>query len=57
MSTKDFYGRPVTKASIISELKVFKQMGKTKADAKRTLMYNLNLSFKEASDSLKKYKY
>ena len=55
MAKKDFYGRSVNKASIRAEIKVFKQMGKTKLDAKNTLMHNLNLSPKEASAALKDY--
>ena len=31
----DFYGRPVNQASINDEIKVYKQMGKSKADAKK----------------------
>ncbi len=51
----DFYGNPVNQASINAELKVFKQMGKSKADAKQTLMHNLNLSAEQADKALSNY--
>jgi hypothetical protein len=51
----DFYGRSVNQASIANELKVYRQMGKSKADAKKTLMYNLNLSSEEADSALSNY--
>ena len=51
----DFYGRSVNQASINDELKVYKQMGKSKANAKKTLMYNLNLSAEQADKALSNY--
>ena len=51
----DFYGRPVNQASINDEVKVYKQMGKSKADAKKTLMYNLNLTSEQADKALSNY--